>query len=152
MQPASEQKWALSLVIAESGSAPSASVPQARAGKASGTGMCGRNLGHRRVGSGALRLPKGHELGKQPLQRPRDREDQTELGESQVDRPGWSMIRLSCIYYLGFNNPSPSLILFSFLKKTYLFLIGGQLLYNAVLVSAIHQHESAIGIYKSPPF
>ena len=29
----------------------------------------------------------------------------------------------------------------------YLFLIGGQLLYNIVLVSAIHQHESAIGIH-----
>ena len=28
-----------------------------------------------------------------------------------------------------------------------LFLIGGQLLYNIVLVSAIHQHESAIGIH-----
>ena len=28
----------------------------------------------------------------------------------------------------------------------YLFLIGGKLLYNIVLVSATHQHESAIGI------
>ena len=90
---------------------------QARAEKASGAGMCGRNLGHQRVGSGALRLPEGHELWKQPLQRPRDRKDQIELGESQVDRPGWSMIRLSCICYLGVNNPSLSLILFSFLKK-----------------------------------
>ena len=29
----------------------------------------------------------------------------------------------------------------------YLFLIEGYLLYNIVLVSAKHQHESAIGIY-----
>ena len=33
----------------------------------------------------------------------------------------------------------------------YLFLIGGQLLYNIVLVSATHPHESALGIQKSPP-
>ena len=31
-----------------------------------------------------------------------------------------------------------------------LFLIGGQLLYNIVLVSALHQHESAIGTHMSP--
>ena len=31
----------------------------------------------------------------------------------------------------------------------YLFLIGGQLLYNTVLVFAIHQCESAIGIHMS---
>ena len=30
------------------------------------------------------------------------------------------------------------------------FLIGGELLYNIVLVSAIHQHESAISIHMSP--
>ena len=30
-------------------------------------------------------------------------------------------------------------------------LIGGELLYNPVLVSAIHQHESATGIHMSPP-
>ena len=50
--------------------------------------MYGRHLGHQRVGSGALRLPKEHVLWKQPLQRPRDQKDQIELGESQVDRPG----------------------------------------------------------------
>ena len=32
-----------------------------------------------------------------------------------------------------------------------LFLTGGKLLYNIVLVSGIHQHESAIGIHISPP-
>ena len=32
-----------------------------------------------------------------------------------------------------------------------LFLIGGFLLYNIVLVSAMCQHESAIGIHMSPP-
>ena len=31
------------------------------------------------------------------------------------------------------------------------FLIGGKLLYNVVLVSAIHQCESAISIHMSPP-
>ena len=35
---------------------------------------------------------------------------------------------------------------FLFFKKK-IFLIGGYLLYNIVLVSAIHQHESAISIY-----
>ena len=28
-----------------------------------------------------------------------------------------------------------------------LLLIGGKLLYNSVMISAIHQHESAIGIH-----
>ena len=32
-----------------------------------------------------------------------------------------------------------------------LFSVGGQLLYNIVLVPAIHQHESVIGIHTSPP-
>ena len=32
-----------------------------------------------------------------------------------------------------------------------LFLIGGQLLYNVVLLSAIHWHESATGIHMSSP-
>ena len=35
--------------------------------------------------------------------------------------------------------------------KKYLFLIEGQLLYNTVLVSVIHQHESTIGMHMSPP-
>ena len=34
---------------------------------------------------------------------------------------------------------------------TYLFLIARYLLYNAVLVAAIHQHESVIGTHMSPP-
>ena len=40
-------------------------------------------------------------------------------------------------------------MIFSFYEflKFYLFLIEGYLLYNTVLVSAIHQHESAIGIH-----
>ena len=38
---------------------------------------------------------------------------------------------------------------FSFLKK--LFLIGGSLFYNIVLVPEIHQHESAVGMHVSPP-
>ena len=32
-----------------------------------------------------------------------------------------------------------------------LFLIGGILLYNIVLMSTIYQHESAISIHMSPP-
>ena len=31
----------------------------------------------------------------------------------------------------------------------FLFLIGRQLIYNTVLVSAMHQHESSIGIHTS---
>ena len=38
--------------------------------------------------------------------------------------------------------------LFFFLN---LFLIGGQLLYSIVLLSAIHQHESVMSIHMSPP-
>ena len=33
----------------------------------------------------------------------------------------------------------------------YLFFNGGQLVYNIKLVSAIHQHESAVGVHVSPP-
>ena len=40
---------------------------------------------------------------------------------------------------------------FFFFKQLNLFLIEGQLLYSIVLVSAKHQHESAIGIPMSPP-
>ena len=38
-----------------------------------------------------------------------------------------------------------------FLPFLNLFLIGGELLYNIVLISARRQHESALGIQKSPP-
>ena len=38
-----------------------------------------------------------------------------------------------------------------FIFKMYLFLIEGYLLYNIVLVSATHQHDSAIGVHTSPP-
>ena len=35
--------------------------------------------------------------------------------------------------------------------KFYLFVIKGQLLYSIVLVFAKHQHESVLGIHRSPP-
>ena len=35
-------------------------------------------------------------------------------------------------------------------SKIYLFFIGGYLLYDILLVSAIHQHESALGICPAP--
>ena len=38
-----------------------------------------------------------------------------------------------------------------FFKKATLFIFKGWLLYNIVLVSAIHQYESAIGLHMSPP-
>ena len=44
----------------------------------------------------------------------------------------------------------------TFFFNLILFLIGGQLLYNIVMVSATHQHESAVGVQMSlplePPF
>ena len=42
-------------------------------------------------------------------------------------------------------------VLCFFLLQTYLFLMEGELLYNAVSSSAIHLHESATGICVSPP-
>ena len=40
-----------------------------------------------------------------------------------------------------------SVCLFDLTELFYLFLIGGKLLYNFVLVSAVQQHESVILIY-----
>ena len=42
------------------------------------------------------------------------------------------------------------LLLKHHILKIYLFLIGRSLLYNTVFVSAIHHHESAIGIHGYP--
>ena len=49
------------------------------------------------------------------------------------------------------NRIAKYLFHFYFFNLINLFLIGGWLLYNISLVSAIHQHESAIGIHMSPP-
>ena len=46
----------------------------------------------------------------------------------------------------GLKNPSIHYYFF-----IYSFLIGGELPYNIVLISAIYQHESVIGICRSPP-
>ena len=55
----------------------------------------------------------------------------------------------------GIPHPSLRVIFFFWWNCTLSFLnlfsIGGQLLYSIVLVSAIHQHKSAIGIHMSPP-
>jgi len=59
-----------------------------------------------------------------------------------------SMVR-PCHFVLTCSSGSDYLGCF---KQTFfLLLIEGQLLYNVVLVSAIHQHGSAIGIHMSPP-
>ena len=50
-------------------------------------------------------------------------------------------------FYIG----EQSYLVFIFIFKIYLFLIEGYLLYNIVLVSAIHQHESVIGTHIPPP-
>ena len=52
-------------------------------------------------------------------------------------------------FLISRDTISPGKRFFFFKKK--LFLIGGYLLYNIVLVSAIYQHESVIGICMSPP-
>ena len=49
------------------------------------------------------------------------------------------------------NKIRMSVFTIYFLIKFIYFLIEGQLLYRIVLVSAKHQHESAIGIHMSPP-
>ena len=64
------------------------------------------------------------------------------------------------VIYLLFFNPIYSLRLISvdaynsslFIFFFNLFLVGGYLLYNIVMVSAIHQHESGIGIHMFSPF
>ena len=40
---------------------------------------------------------------------------------------------------------------YTFLLKKFFLLVGVQLLYNVVLVSAMLQHESLVGIHMSPP-
>ena len=50
-------------------------------------------------------------------------------------------------FYIG----EQSYLVFIFIFKIYLVLIEGYLLYNIVLVSAIHQHDSAVGIRTSLP-
>jgi len=50
-------------------------------------------------------------------------------------------------FYIG----EQSYLVLIFIFKIYLFLIEGYLLYNIMLVSAIHQHDSVIGIHTSLP-
>ena len=49
----------------------------------------------------------------------------------------------TCVHCLG----RKILFFFFFLVKENLFLIGGELLYNVVLISAIHPHEYATGTH-----
>ena len=57
--------------------------------------------------------------------------------------PHFVYMGMSCVYHYFFLHK----VFLSFLN---LFLIGWWLLYNVVLVSAIHQHESVIGIHLTP--
>ena len=52
-------------------------------------------------------------------------------------------------FNLSINNVNKNLK--PWLYFFYIFLIEGLLLYNIVLVSAVHKHESAIAIHMSPP-
>ena len=61
-----------------------------------------------------------------------------------VSLPKYSSVSPCLFFFFNFNKFSPA-------PQTYLFLIEGKLLHNFVLASAIHQHDSAIGIHVSPP-
>ena len=52
---------------------------------------------------------------------------------------------------ISFFYPKEKSFFFFFFSKNNLFiLIGGELLYNIVVVSATHWHESAMGVHVSP--
>ena len=54
---------------------------------------------------------------------------------------------LSCLVSPSCCPEGPSFLIYMY----FFFLIGGWLLYNIMLVSAIHQHESVIGVHMSLP-
>ena len=56
-----------------------------------------------------------------------------------------------CYQKKGIDPAARRLKFYLFIFNFNLFLSGGYLLYNIVLVSAMYQHESAIGIHMSPP-
>ena len=56
-----------------------------------------------------------------------------------------------CYQKKSIDPAARKLKFYLFIFNFNLFLSGGYLLYNIVLVSAMYQHESAIGIYMSPP-
>ena len=66
-----------------------------------------------------------------------------------LTHPGHPQLLLSILDFKGDNVCSSNFLWYYFLN---IFFIGRELLYNMVLVTAIHQHESATGIHMSPPF
>ena len=74
-----------------------------------------------------------------------------EIRELTCGARGWRINR-RCGEKTKNSNQHRSFLKFSvnrFFKNLY--LIEGQLLYNIMLVSAVYQHISAIGIHISPP-
>ena len=65
-----------------------------------------------------------------------------------LTHPGHPQLLLSILDFKGDNVCSSNFLWYYFLN---IFFIGRELLYSMVLVTVIHQHESATGIYMSPP-
>ena len=76
----------------------------------------------------------------------------TEAPECQTYPPhyGIKILQFFFFYYI-FLTCSKDLKYLEFFLFFFKILVGGKLFYSSVLVSAIHQHESTIGIHISPP-
>ena len=78
----------------------------------------------------------------------------TEAPDCQTYPPHYEIKILQFFYYYYyciFLTCSKDLKYLEFFLLFFKILVGGKLFYNSVLVSAIHQHESTIGIHMSPP-